>query len=196
MHRPLDLSERAHLWTPSEIPELAVDAALEGKSALLRISNLHWKCTLHHIDRLLLLDGQCAAKRTKDIDLDPRWLRILEDDGGYPRGVALVLFKNGKSARFVVEHFNGRRLLGRAVVMEYSSYQVPHGRRRPKYDVRQRFAAKQGTVSRVLLSNLKGDCTAKDIEQFLEKTMKEKWGNDEHRVLDVHLLHNLQRVCG
>merc|ERR1712130_644520 len=122
MHRPSNASrgeDRSALWSPSEIEELKTDSTLKGKTNLIRISNLHWKCTLRHLDYIFhSLGTECGLKAE---DADPRWLRILEDDKGYPRGVALVMFRSLKVATKMVDHCNGRRLMGRRMVMEFSS---------------------------------------------------------------------------
>merc|ERR1719242_1002078 len=98
MHRPSSSlgEDRNALWSPSEIEELGTDSTLKGKTNLIRISNLHWKCTLRHLDYIFRsLGTECGLKAE---DVDPRWLRILEDDKGYPRGVALVMFRSLKVA--------------------------------------------------------------------------------------------------
>ena len=206
LHQPPIRNSRdwMRLWTPSEIAELGTDDKLEGKTNLIRISNLHWKCTLRHIEHVLnalyLETNPNKIDMKSANDLDPRWMKLLEDNKGYPRGVALVMLKSPKMAKYCIDQYNGRRLLGRKMVMEYSSFKVDTKLatfRRPKYDSRCRLDAEQGTISRVLLSNLKAACTEKDVIKFVERTMGEMVQDViKFVVKDVHLLHNVQRRCG
>jgi len=190
------------LWTPITCPEMETDHKLEGQTPFVLISNLHWKCTLHHVEHVL--NDLCSRFSPRKMDLDPRWMKLLEDEEGYPRGIVLVMFRNTQTAKHCVDEYNGKRLLGRKMVMEYSTWRkgenIMQLERRPKYDVRHRNDAASGMVSRVLLSNIKADCTQTNVEKYIESVMKTQWGvrkpEKPYPVVDVHLLHNLRRVCG
>ena len=61
------------------------DATLKGKSRMLKLSNLHWKCTMRHVHSLfndLAENGDTEADDDTKMDFNPRWIRICEDKNG------------------------------------------------------------------------------------------------------------------
>eukprot|EP01083_Nonionella_stella_P035945 98056_1 len=171
------------------------DTALKGETTLIKISNLHWKTTLLHLHTLFnsLNPSAEAADSDQKQDFDPRWMKIMEDKNGFPKCQSLVMLQDTKHAVDAVEQLQGRKVLGRKLKLEYSSY-VHEGSLLTKYN--EDNLQLGGVSHKLLLSNIKQSVKRSDVIKFLKVHVTSKDNNVDEMVKDVYLMHNVNRICG
>lgn len=175
------------------------DITLKGSSNIIKISNLHWKTTLFHLYQLfnssILNDDESENENEKKRDLDPRWIRIMEDKNGFPKCQALIMLNNPQNVIYCIDKLTttNYKLFGRKLKFEYSSYQH-QGELLTKYDENNLQLA--GYTKKLLLKNIKQSVKTSDIVKFLKKYIGDNDNEYEEIVNDVYLIHNLNKVCG
>ena len=92
------------------------DIKSKGITKVIKISNLHWKTTILHLNQIFLnlknsksISNGDESKENKR-DLTPRWIRILEDRNGFPKCQALVALNHPDDVIYCVDKFNEKNL--------------------------------------------------------------------------------------
>merc|ERR1712190_428556 len=110
--------------------------------------------------------------------------------------MALVEMRDPKMAELLVEEFmeNGRKLSGRNIKAEYSSF-IHRGFPFYHFDtVNQEMSGKSKTI---VLTNLRADIKGtKRIAKFLKKTLGWSLAKFKENIKDLCLTHNKQRIQG
>ena len=191
--------EKSNVVPPLEGPEYLMNAELKGLTKMVMLQNLVWNETIWNIrDQLKQLTIELRSKQDLEssIDLEPRWIRILEYDNGYSSNMALVEMRDPKMAQLLVEEFmkNGRRLSARDIQAEYSSFIHRGG---PFYHFDTMNQEMSGKSQTIVLTNLRADIKdSKQIQEFLRKITGWTLMKFKERIKDLYLIHNLVRVTG
>lgn len=197
------------------------DINLKGIAKIIKISNLHWKTTIFHLNQLFInlnnsnndeakkeeenednhhededIDIKSSEKRVADIT--PRWIRIMEDKNGFPKCQALVMLNHAKDAIYCVDKLSGdnTKLLGRKPVFEYSCY-MHNGEPFSKYNTNNMMLG--GVTKKLLLSNIRQSVIVNDIAKLLKSVIDEQEddkGKYDEIIKDIYLFHNTLRVSG
>ena len=223
-----------------------IDNSLKGETNMIRVSNLHWKTTLKHLNKLFLSiknkvdktlidkkkikhnnennnenDNTSKTDNKEDEsnidemlnDFEPRWMKICEDNNGYPKGIALVMMKSNEIANQCIEFFQNIKndkycwILGRRLSFDCSKY------KREINDSFSRFdklnLSRKDLTSRIMIENLRHDLTRNEILKFLKNYQnggdknknknknknKDKSNNKTcFRVKDIYLFQNMENT--